>query len=125
MIAAQGGPESLLERPGEHLAAAPLRRAVEAPAEGFVAAWDGTALGHAVVALGGGRRVERDRIDPSVGLSQVAPLGTSVEAGAPLAFVHGATEDAVEAAVRAVLAAVSLSETRGASPDLLHDRIGP
>ncbi|MEL6549959.1 MAG: thymidine phosphorylase [Pseudomonadota bacterium] len=125
MIAAQGGPESIVERPGGHLAQAPVQRPVEAPEDGFVTGWDGTALGHAVVALGGGRRVETDRIDPAVGLSHVAPLGTSVEAGAPLAFVHAKNDDAAETAIAAVRAAVEVVGERKVSPDLIHDRIGP
>ncbi|MEO0664546.1 MAG: thymidine phosphorylase [Pseudomonadota bacterium] len=125
MISAQGGPESLIDRPETLLPAAPLQVPVPAPGAGFVAAWDGTALGHAVVGLGGGRRVESDRIDPAVGLSHVAPLGTSVEAGAPVAFVHAATEDAARAAAAAILEALTLADARPIAPDLLHGRIGP
>ncbi|MEM1232604.1 MAG: thymidine phosphorylase [Pseudomonadota bacterium] len=125
MIAAQGGPSSLLERPDDHLPRAGARRPVPAPAEGFVAAWDGAALGHAVVALGGGRRVETDRIDPAVGLSHVAPIGTSLEADAPVAFVHAADEDAAGVACAAVLAALTLTPDRPAAPDLIHGRIAP
>ncbi|MEM6727420.1 MAG: thymidine phosphorylase [Pseudomonadota bacterium] len=125
MIAAQGGPVSLVERPEDHLARASHILPVEAPSSGFVAAWDGEALGHAVVGLGGGRRVETDRIDPSVGLSHVASLGTEVEAGAPVAFVHGATEDAAAGASAAVLEALTLKDARGTPPDLIHGRITP
>ncbi|MEL6690233.1 MAG: thymidine phosphorylase [Pseudomonadota bacterium] len=125
MIAAQGGPSSLLERPGDHLASTPVQRPVPAPAGGYLASWDGTMLGHAVVELGGGRRVETDQIDPAVGLSHVAPIGTSLEAGAPLAFVHAATEEAADAAAAAVFEAARISADRPAAPDLIHDRIMP
>ncbi|MEM6896860.1 MAG: thymidine phosphorylase [Pseudomonadota bacterium] len=125
VISAQGGPASLVERPEDHLAVAPIQRPVPAPQDGFIAAWDGTALGHAVVALGGGRRVETDRIDPSVGLSHVAPIGTNVEANAPLAFVHAASDAAADAALAAVLGAVTLHEDRPQAPDLIHERIAP
>ncbi|MEM1235734.1 MAG: thymidine phosphorylase [Pseudomonadota bacterium] len=124
MIAAQGGPTSLLERPDTHLPVAPVQHPVPAPREGHVAIWDGTALGHAVVALGGGRRVESDQIDPAVGFSHVAPVGTSLEAGAPLAFVHAASADAAEAAIDAVLNAVTIVDHRPQGPDLIHRRIG-
>ena len=125
MVGAQGGPSSLIERPESHLPHAPVQHPVPAPRDGFVAGWDGTALGHAVVALGGGRKVESDEIDPSVGFSHVAPVGTEVEAGAPLAFVHAASENAAEVAIGALLGAVTLSETRPQGPDLIHDRIAP
>ena len=125
MVAAQGGPASLIDRPESHLPRAQVQHPVPAPRDGFVAGWDGTALGHAVVALGGGRKVESDEIDPSVGFSHVAPVGTEAEAGAPLAFVHAASEDAAEGAMGALLGAVTLSETRPQGPDLIHDRIAP
>ncbi|MEM9436132.1 MAG: thymidine phosphorylase [Pseudomonadota bacterium] len=124
MIAAQGGPTSLIERPEGHLAQAPVQAPVPAPRSGFVGAWDGTALGHAVVALGGGRRVETDRIDPAVGFSHVAPIATEVEAGAPLAFVHAGSESAAEAAMEALLGAVEMVDNRPQPPDLIHERLG-
>jgi thymidine phosphorylase len=40
--------------------------------DGFVTAIDGEALGLAVVHLGGGRLREGDRVNPSVGLSDLA-----------------------------------------------------
>ncbi|MEL6608451.1 MAG: thymidine phosphorylase [Pseudomonadota bacterium] len=123
MIAAQGGPAGLLERPGDLLPAAPVQKVVPAPAAGFVTAWQGEALGHAVVQLGGGRRKGGDTIDPSVGLGAVAPVGTGIDADAPLAVVHAATEDAAEVAVAAVQAAVTIGSERPARPDLLYGRI--
>jgi thymidine phosphorylase len=45
-----------------------------------------------------------------VGLSQVCGLGAPLQAGEPLAVVHAANEAAADAAVRAVLAAVTLCE---------------
>jgi thymidine phosphorylase len=77
---------------------------------------DVRALGLAVVALGGGRTRPQDRIDPRVGLSGVLGLGARVEAGEPLAHVHAATEEAAQAAVRAVQAALVLGD---AAPPVL------
>ena len=86
-----------------HLPKAPIVGEVTAPADGYVSAIDGEALGLAVVNLGGGRQVETDRIDPAVGLSDVAGLGTKVSRGDPLCVLHAADEDtaiAVAADVR-------------------------
>jgi thymidine phosphorylase len=113
MVAALGGPSDVLKAAG--LPQAPVRRAVPAPRAGVLAALDVRALGWAVVALGGGRRLASDRVDPRVGLSQVCALGTALQAGAPLALVHAADEATAEAAVRAVLAAATLAEP-GAPP---------
>ncbi len=96
MVAAKGGPSDFVERWRDRLPAAPIVREVPAPRSGRVAAIDCHALGTAVLHLRGGRRRIGDTIDPSVGLSGVATLGTSVEIGDPLAIVHGATETEAE-----------------------------
>jgi thymidine phosphorylase len=57
------------------------------------------------VHLGGGRLREGDKVNPSVGLSEMIGLGEEIGAGVPLAMVHAATEEAAEAAIRAVQAA--------------------
>jgi thymidine phosphorylase len=113
MVAALGGPPDVFKAAG--LPAAPVQRVVPAPHAGVLAALDVRALGWAVVALGGGRRLASDRVDPRVGLSRIRPLGAALQAGEPLAVVHAADEDSAEAAVRAVLAAVTLAEP-GARP---------
>ena len=96
MVAAKGGPSDFVERWRDRLPAAPIIREVPATRSGKVAAIDCHALGMAVVHLRGGRRRVGDTIDPSVGLSGVVMLGTSVEVGDPLAIVHGATESEAE-----------------------------
>jgi thymidine phosphorylase len=105
MVAAQGGPADFVERWPDRLPSAPVVMEVPALADGFVAAIDGEALGHAVVHLGGGRLREGDKLNLSVGLSDLAGLGEEAGAGVPIAMVHAATEDAAKAAVRAVQAA--------------------
>ncbi|HEX6705629.1 MAG TPA: thymidine phosphorylase [Albitalea sp.] len=114
MVAGLGGPSDLLDRPDRHLKRAPIVRAVTAAARDgrhTVATVDTRALGWAVVALGGGRRRSEDRVDPAVGLSALAALGTRIDDGTPLAVVHAASEEDADAAMQAVLAAYSLSDT--------------
>jgi thymidine phosphorylase len=119
-----GGPPDMDSDWRTHLPRAPVVGEVTAPRAGHVAAIDGEALGFAVVALGGGRQVESDRVDPAVGLSEVAPLGTRVAAGDPLAVIHAADESRAEAAAKAVRAAITI----GPAPtptDLILERRGP
>ncbi|UFM66432.1 thymidine phosphorylase [Paracoccus sp. MA] len=108
MVAAQGGPADLLEHPDHHLPSAPVVRAV--PGHGRVAAIDTEALGHAVVALGGGRLHAGDRIDPRVGLAELLRIGEEAGPGRPLALVHAASEAAAEAAAATVAAAYLLGD---------------
>jgi len=123
MVAAQGGPADFVDRWADHLPVAPVIRDVPAPAAGTVAAIDTRALGLAVVALGGGRRREGDRIDPRVGLSDIAPPGAQVGPGRPLARVHAANEAAADAAAAALTDAIRLGAAPASAP-LVHERIG-
>ena len=100
MVAAQGGPPDMAEDWRTHLPRAGVIGDVLAPETGVVTAIDGAALGRAVVALGGGRQVEGDRIDPSVGLSEVVKLGQRLGPGDFLCAVHARTGDEAERAAR-------------------------
>lgn len=125
MIAAQGGPLGFVEDWARFLPEATVIREVAAPAAGYVAGFAGEALGLTVVGLGGGRQVESDTVDPSVGISDILPMGAWVEKGQPLARVHAARTDGADRAVAEVQAAVTLSDTRPEVPRLIRDRIGP
>ncbi len=123
MVAAQGGPADFVERWPDRLPAAPITREVPCPEVGHVTAIDGFKLGLAVVHLGGGRLREGDKINPSVGLTDMAGLGEEVDPDLPLALVHAATEAQADEAVRAVLAAYTIGEVAPAEPPLVMKRI--
>ncbi|HXM57725.1 MAG TPA: thymidine phosphorylase [Candidatus Dormibacteraeota bacterium] len=93
MLEAQGGSR---DRPPR---AHPPRLAVEAPADGWVAAIDALACGLAVIDLGGGRLRKDDPIDHGVGLTIAAPVGARVRRGDPLVHVHAATEERARGAI--------------------------
>lgn len=122
MIAQLGGPPDMAEDWRTHLPAAAVIGDVVAPCAGYINAVDGQGLGFAVVDLGGGRRVETDRIHPAVGITDMVRLGQFVEKNQPLCVVHAASDTAAEAAANAVHRAVTI----GAEPDLqplVHERI--
>jgi len=123
MIAAQGGPLDFVERWPDRLPAATVIREVPSLGRGFVHSIDGQGLGLAVVGLGGGRQREGDRLNLSVGLSDLAGIGEDIAAGDPLCMVHAATEAAAEQAIRAVQAAYVLAEVAPADPALILKRI--
>jgi thymidine phosphorylase len=95
-----------------------------APEGGYLSAIDGEALGLAVVDLGGGRRVETDKIDPAVGLTDVISLGAQVTKGQPLATVHARDEASAEAAAQAVLAALTIGDAAPEAMPLIRSRVG-
>ncbi|MDP3338714.1 thymidine phosphorylase [Frigidibacter sp.] len=124
MVAVLGGPMDFVERFPDRLPAAPVMREVRAERAGFVAIVDAEALGMAVVRLGGGRLKNGDRINPSVGLSEMVMIGERVSPDLPLAMVHAASEVEADRAAAAVRAAYTLADTEPDEPDLIYERIG-
>jgi thymidine phosphorylase len=96
---------------------------VPAPVEGVITRIDTRAVGEIVVALGGGRRRETDRVNPSVGLSEIAAVGEEVSPELPVARIHAASQSDAEAAARALLAAIEIGSAAPERP-LIHRRIG-
>jgi len=123
MVAAKGGPVDFVERWRDRLPAAPVVREIVAPSAGSIAAIDGRMLGMGVVALGGGRKRSGDKIDPSVGLSDVAMIGDVVEAGDPLAIIHGASEDIADRIAADLVAAFTLGEGIIDAPPLIYKAV--
>jgi thymidine phosphorylase len=110
MVAALGGPHDLLERPARHLAACAVQRPVHLPRAGTIGRIDVRALGLAIIALGGGRTNPAEAIDHAVGLSEVLGPGERVGPDRPFAIVHARTEAELDAAARALAAAVVVAE---------------
>lgn len=123
MIAAMGGPVHFVENHARFLPEATVIREVAASKSGTLRAIDGEALGRVVVALGGGRAVESDVVDPAVGLSGVLRLGDKVTKGQPLAVIHAARPDQADRAEAAVRAAFTLGAQAVKTPDLIHARV--
>ncbi len=123
MISALGGPVHFVENWQRFLPEATVMREVTAQKTGIVQAIDAEALGLAVVALGGGRTVESDLVDPAVGLSDVVRLGARVEKGQPLAVVHASRPLQADQAAATVRSAISLGEKAGALPTLIVEHI--
>jgi thymidine phosphorylase len=111
MVAALGGPKDLLEKPERYLPDAPVRRPVHLEQAGIVGAINVRALGLTVVSLGGGRRHPKDRIDASVGLTDVRGIGEPVGPDAPFAVVHAATDSDAADAVALLRKTVDVVET--------------
>ncbi|MDA8584772.1 thymidine phosphorylase [Rhodobacteraceae bacterium] len=122
MIAALGGPVDFSNDWRARLPEANVIREIAAPTPGNVAAIDGHAIGMAVVRLGGGRMRDGDRIEPSVGFSDIVGLGARIEKGQPLATLHATNEKSAIAAERAYLSAIRMGEPM-AAPPLVIDRI--
>jgi thymidine phosphorylase len=124
MLAQLGGPVGFVENWQRFLPEATVIREVTAMRSGYLSAIDGERLGLAVVALGGGRLVEKDVINPAVGLSEVARLGARIEKGQTLAVVHAVRSDQADAAAAEVRAAMEVQAQKPQVPELILERIG-
>ncbi len=122
MISALGGPKDFSNDWRARLPEANVIREIAAPVTGTLNAMDGHKIGMAVVRLGGGRMREGDRIEPSVGFSDMIGLGEKVEKGQPIARLHAGNEKTAVAAERAYLDAIQLGDPI-VSPPLVIDRI--
>jgi len=118
MTAALGGPTDMVEHYERHLPSAPVVRAVHA--EGVLAAVNTRAVGNAIIELGGGRRKVGDRLDLSVGFTDVAAIGTALGPDRPLAVVHAASEADADAAEQNLRAACKLSAEAPAARPVIY-----
>jgi thymidine phosphorylase len=115
MVAALGGPTDFVENYDRYLPRAPVIRRVQA--EGIVSAVDTLEVGNAIIELGGGRRRVGDQLDLSVGLTEVAAIGTRLDRERPLAIIHAATETDAAVAEEHLRSAYTLSdEAPGENP---------
>jgi pyrimidine-nucleoside phosphorylase len=122
VVEAQGGDPAVIDDPGL-LPRAPVRRPVEAAAEGTIMGVDTRALGEAAVQLGAGRRTLGAAIDPRVGFILEASPGSTVGPGSLLATVHAADEDSAELAVAAVRRAYRVGDGPGDWRALVSHRV--
>jgi len=116
MVAMQGGPVDLLERPQKYLKAAPVIRSLTARREGCIEFMDTRAIGLCVVGLGGGRRCVEDSIDHRVGLSDFCHVGDTVNNGDPLLTIHAPDETAWQTAAEKLLGAIVIGHRMDALP---------
>ncbi len=123
MVASLGGPSDFVERFPDRLPAAPVMQEVTVPTGAYVTAIDTAALGMAVVHLGGGRLRDGDRVNPSVGFSELLALGEEVTPKRPLGMVHAATLADAERAASALRAAYRLGPRPASEVELFHGRI--
>jgi thymidine phosphorylase len=126
MVTALGGPADFVERPREHLRAAPVILPVHPERAGTVTAHATRDLGLVVIELGGGRRGDHDRIDHAVGMTQIAAPGEAVGPGEgerPLCVVHADSAESAALAARTIRAAVRVGEDAPAPVPVITEEL--
>jgi len=122
IIANQGGDPKVIDD-YSRLPAAPDRDVVTAPRDGVIAALKAEAVGRAAVGLGAGRDRLDATIDPAVGFTIAAPVGTRVRAGDPVIEIHHRGGRGVAEARRLLEAAIQIVDGPPAVKPLILDRI--
>ena len=121
MVAALGGPKDFVDNSGKYLASAPVVRPVHA--QGYLLAVDVRAVGNAIIELGGGRRKVGETLDLSVGLSDVARIGTMLDKETPMAVIHAASEDDAALAEQLLRNACTLGDTAPPPRPVIHEKL--
>jgi len=125
MVHELGGPGDIIDNYEKYLPTAVITQSVYTTDAGYVAAVDAFAIGNAIIELGGGRRTMADELDLSVGLTDVAPIGSSVDKERPLAVIHASSDDTAELAAAMIRKAYEISEAPPAERPLIYNTLTP
>ena len=112
MVSALGGPIKFTDDWNRFLPEATVITEIPTLKPGYLNAWHGRDLGNTIVTLGGGRRVQSDLVDPSVGLDQIQPLGSYLNEGDIIARVHASRTDIAREVIKKVQAAAIISSKK-------------
>ncbi|EPE6796189.1 thymidine phosphorylase [Vibrio alginolyticus] len=118
MVSGLGGPADFVENYDNYLEKAEIIKPVYATETGIVSAMDTRAIGMAVVAMGGGRRVATDEIDYAVGFDEFIRLGEVADSDKPLAVIHARTEEQWEEAAKALRSAIKVGGEYTPTPEV-------
>jgi pyrimidine-nucleoside phosphorylase len=122
IVAAQGGDPAVVDDPGRLPQAAECEL-YRAPRTGVVASVDPRTIGFGIIELGGGRRLETDRIDHSVGFVLAVRPGDVVREGEPLATILARDEDGVGIGRRVLDEAIVVGEEAEYPLPLISHRV--
>ena len=107
----------------DRLPQARLRVPYKAPRSGYITSVEPRAIGHGIIALGGGRTTMEDTIDPSVGFVITAKPGVQVKAGDELAVVHAWDQDGADVGLEVLGKAIQIGDAAAPYLPLISHRI--
>jgi len=122
VIESQGGNPAVVDDP------ATLPQAKEvvvhtAQRDGVVAQVEPRAIGHAIVAMGGGRQRVGDAIDHSVGFVITVKPGDRVALGQPMASVYAADDDGLAIGLETLARAITIDDAEPRPLPLVSHRV--
>ena len=120
MVAGLGGPSDFLTNYEKYLTVAPIIEPVYARSSGILSRVDGIQFGNAIIELGGGRRVLGEKLDLSVGFTDIAHIGDTVDSTVPLAVIHAASTEQAKLAARMIQDACEVSDSKVEKQTVIH-----
>ena len=120
MVAGLGGPSDFLTNYETYLPVAPIIEPVYARSSGTLSRVDGIQFGNAIIELGGGRRVLGEKLDLSVGFTDIAHIGDTVDSTVPLAVIHAASAERAQLASRMIQDACEVSDSKVEKQTVIH-----
>jgi thymidine phosphorylase len=120
MVHGLGGPADFVENCEKYLPAAEVLRPVFANDDGYLAEVDTFQFGNAIIELGGGRRALGEKLDLSVGLSEITPLGAAVSKEQPLAMIHANSDEQFDVAAGIIRNACRVTAAPSAKRTVIH-----
>jgi pyrimidine-nucleoside phosphorylase len=116
IVRAQGGSTEIFMRDDAFFTAKIKKPIFGHQTSGRVESIEVRALGLAVIALGGGRRVVTDKVNGRVGLSALKHVGEAVVAGEPLGIIHADDERSALEAEKLIQAAYRCGSSGTSQP---------
>ena len=123
MVAELGGPTDFVEKYTDYLPRAAIEKPVRAAESGILAEVDAHAIGSAIIELGSGRQQLGDKLDLSVGISDVATIGEIVGTDRPLAIVHASSEADADLAASLIRDACTISADKPAERPVIVETL--
>jgi pyrimidine-nucleoside phosphorylase len=122
LVKAQGGDIAFIDHPEKFPAAKHIRK-LPAPKRGYVHTINAAMIARGVHLLGAGKENPADKIDHSVGVSEIKKVGTQVKQGEPLMMIHYNDEAKLEQALEYFKNAYRLAPKRPTPPPLIVERV--
>jgi pyrimidine-nucleoside phosphorylase len=122
LVKAQGGDTSYIDHPEKFPAAKHIRK-LPAPKRGYVHTINAAMIAQGVHILGAGKNAAGDKIDYSVGVSEIKKVATQMKQGEPLMMIHYNDESKCEQALEYFKNAYRLAPKRPTPPPLVVERV--
>ncbi|MEG1448036.1 MAG: pyrimidine-nucleoside phosphorylase [Oscillospiraceae bacterium] len=122
LVSSQGGDASYIDSP-EKFPVSPVIHEIKAPNDGYIKHMDTEKIGITAAILGAGRESKDDKIDYSAGIYLSSKTGDKVAKGDILATLYTSKKDAVSAAEKMYLDALTFCDEKPQKEKLIYAKV--